>query len=1015
MIRMKKAITIQMLMILALVGTICHASLYGQEKKLTRIKGQVINESNQALPGIVVKSFIGKDRAVTDKDGNFELSVAVTQTDRLAINESDYELSVIPIVHSEDLKEPIILKKSKLLHPDKNILLPFKSLTGLRNVAAINSISGQQLAAYPTASFLDALAGLLPGVQVITASSVPGEEEESTYVSVRGEAATIYVDGVIRNPYDLTPEEVDQVQVIKDLSGRAALGIYGSGPVLWITTKKGTSFNREISVSAEYGMSTPTVLPEYLDAFNYATLYNEALVNDGLSAYYSPAELEAYKNNSDPVNYPNNDYVGQYVRSSAPYRRANINFSGGDERVNYFSMISYVGSEGLESTGEQYSSDRFKLRGNVNINFNDYIKMNVNLSGTYRNGRSPRNDLFTLIYLLPSNAHTTSYDGKLIISDNFPINIENEMVHGGFFQTTALGTQNNVNLILDLNEFVDGLTLNGAVSFDGYSKQTNGKYLSAELYRLVKSSTGADSTELVQTEVVQDELSYYSSRSSMNRRTVASMSFNYDRSFGKHSLLANASYYQGMFERNATDNYQPDKMQDVSFRANYLYNDKYSAQLDLVFSGSMRMPQGKRFSAYPTLGLGWVVSNESFLKESSVVDYLKLQGSFGMMGTNNFVLTNYSSLLSGYNTFYLYETLWQQSGSWRTGALGTFADATAPFTILQQGSDSYVVPKKQILNIGLQGVLFGQSLSFEVNYYRNRDYDLISNLSSSTPSIFGSGQFLPAGNYGDIVQYGVDGLINYRRELGDFRVNIGANFLYARGRYVLVDEPAGLEDYRKATGKDIDSYLMYQADGLFQNQDEINAASARQIWGDLKPGDIRYIDYNNDQLIDEKDQYRSGDHAPRLYYGLNVSVGYKGFNLAVTGQGLADGKVSVLNSYLTTTGSGQNYSKQMLNRWPVTNDLPRLTTTSQNNIKSSSFWLVNGTSFRLKNIELSYTLPAALSQNFNVGNCKLFVRGTNLLSSSEMKKLGMDAESSSAGIMSYPLYSTVTFGITCKF
>jgi len=1005
-IRMKNKIKIQWLMVLVLLGLFGSNMLYGQEKKLVKIKGQVINENSLPLSGIQVKSFIGKDLSVTDKDGNFELEVAVNQTDHLSLNEAGYEFTVVPVSTPIDFKEPVVLKKNKLIEKQTSVLLPFKTLENQRNVASVFTVSGEQLRAFPTASFLDALAGLLPGVSVTTYNSMPGYESGATQIAVRRETATVYIDGVIRDPYDLSPEEVEKVQVIRDFSGRAALGVYGSGPVIWITTRKGQSFNREVSFSAEYGMSTPTILPEYLGAYEYATLQNEALVNDGLSAYYSNEALNAYRDNTDPLNYPNLDYVAKYVSPSAPFRRANINFSGGDEKVNYFSMVSYVGSEGLEAVGERYKSDRFKLRGNVNINLNEFIRMNVNLSGTYRSGRGPVNNLFEIISALPSNAHAISYNDKLIVSNDFPVNIENEMLHKGFQQTSALGTQNNVNLFFDLNDYVEGLSASGSVSFDASSQLINGKSLSAELYRLVKAQSGADSTELVQTEVVQDDLSLFGS--TIQRKTVTSFTLNYDRVFGKHALATNASYYQGIFERNSTSNYQPDKMQDITLRGNYSYDEKYIAQFDLVFSGSMHMPKGKRFSAYPTLGLGWNISNESFMKDSKTIDYLKLTGSFGIMGTNNFSLY-------GYNSYYMYETLWEQGGYWRTGALGTFAEATIPFTILQQGSDNYSVPKKQILNIGLQGALLDHSLSFEVNYYRNRDFDLISTLSSATPSIFGSGQFLPVGNYGENVTYGLDGMVNYSKKWGDFSVNLGLNALYARGRYVVVDELAGLEEYRKVAGKDMDAYLMYQAEGLFKDNSEIAAATAKQIWGEVKPGDIRYTDYNNDQVIDEKDRFVSEYHTPRIYYGLNLTLAYKGISLYIAGQGNADGMDNILNEYMVSYSPKQNYSKQMLNRWPVTNQVPRLTTTSRNNTQYSTFWLVDGSSFRVKNVELAYTLPKSVSKHLTANECRFFVRGTNLFTVSEVTRLGMEIENKSAGINSYPLYSTLTFGVSCKF
>jgi TonB-linked SusC/RagA family outer membrane protein len=856
-----------------------------------------------------------------------------------------------------------------------------------------------------------------------TVTARPGQEEASAYI--RGEPANIYIDGIMRDPSDLTVYEVETVQVIKDFTGRAALGISGANPIIWITTKAGKSLKKEIMVTAEAGMSAPTVMPKYLDAYNYASLLNEALQNEGLSPLYTQEALDAYQSGSDPLVYPDINYYEKYVKSSSPFQRAAISFAGGDKQVNYFSMVDYVGSRGLESIGELARSDRFKIRGNVNLTLTDYIQMNINLSGTYGKSRFPNEgsgpDFFNMFNSVlsryPSNAHAMSYNDSMIISDDYPLNLENELVSSGYAEGLSLNTQNTATLLIDLNDLVQGLSLKATASFDVYNNLTNNKGGTGALYRLLEDR----SLEMIIEEEVDPGLTQ--GFNDFVKRTVGFGVLNWNRGFGQHDLAMMLSYYQGYEERRSfgQEEYQPLKMQDLSWRGDYTFNDKYIFQLDLSYSGSMKLPEGKRFNLYPAIGAAWIMSNESFLNNIDIVDYLKLYASFGVIGFDNFSL-------AGYNTYYLNQTLWENVGSWSTGIPGRTATGFNVYNVKQIGSDNFTLPKRSYFNLGTQGEMLSKKLAFEINWFYQKDYDLISQKASQTPSIFGGSVtipgtnyftgtgFLPAINWGAQMKWGFDGMLQYSGSAGDFRYGIGANGQYVRGKYLIVDEPVGLEEYRKQAGKAMDLYWLYVSEGLYQSQDEINNRGVRQSWGTVYPGDIRYADYNNDLIIDEKDVHTTGAHSPRIYYGVNLSLGYKNFGLVVLGQGRANGEIMLSNpNYFWINGTNQNYSELMLDRWPQSNDYPRLTTLSQNNYQSTDYWLSGGGYFRLKNIEFSYTLPKTISKNILMQNCKFFARGSNLMVLSGLNKYSIDPEYTWAGINDYPIFRTITFGVSCKF
>jgi len=1007
---MKNNILRKVLVISAMLALLFGSNAYGQAGEIpkTTVKGSVTDSHGQPLSGIVVKSFNTNLSTVTDALGNFEIDVTSGETDRLAVSHEGYMVKVIEVAPGITTVEPLVLDELRYISEGNMNELPYRELQSNRVVSAIATVTGDELMSYPAASLLEALSARIPGLTIEPGSTVPGHESFEAYI--RGTAATIYIDGIIRDITGLSASEVQEVQVIRDLSGRAVLGLSGSGPVIWITTRKGNSFNKEMKVTAEYGVSTPATMPKYLDSYNYATLLNEALENDGYEVWYTPADLSAYQNHSNLLTHPDVDYYGEYVAKASPFRRASISFEGGDRRVTYFSIFDYLGGAGLENAGEKVTNNRYKLRGNVAIKLNDFMNLSINIAASLNKQRFPnQNDgagvynMFDIISVYPSNAHPIYADTLLVRSDNFPVNLTNELAHSGFGDGMILNAQNNARLVIDLGSIAEGLTAFGNASFDVSNTIINSKGGTAALYRL----EGVTPVRVVDALVVPNmSLGNYD----VLKRTAGYAGLNYEREFGLSSLTADAVFYAALEEITSNDDwYQPSKVEDLSFRLNYGFDNRYVAQLDLVYSGSNRMPEGKRFSLYPTAGLAWIASNEEFLSGSTAVNYLKLYGSAGIMGVNDYYL-------QGYNPFYLHETLWTYSNSWRSGVASQYGEYADIYKLVQTGSDDFVLPKRRFINTGIQAQLFGKALDVEVNYFNEKNYDKISNKGASTPSIIGSPQFLPATNYGEDMRWGFDGLVQWNKRIGNFRYGIGGNALYIRGKYLVVDEPEALPDYQKQTGTEMDAFWLYEAEGLFQNEGEINSRGVTQSWGALQPGDIRYADLNGDDVVDELDVHVTDYHSPRFFYGINLSLGYRGFSIFALAQGEADGNVMLANDrYFRINGTGQNYSELMLDRFPVTNDYPRLTTVSPNNYQYSTFWVAKAAYLRLKNIEVSYTFPVTASRRLAMNNLRIFARGTNLAALSSLKKYSVDPEKIDAGITGYPLFRTITAGVSCKF
>lgn len=996
------------LMLFATIGIFCSPSLQAQEDQLATsiVKAKILDEGGKPIPQVLVKSFFANDKAITDLEGNFSIKVD-TRKDQLMIATVDYETNSIQVVDGGIDKKDIVLIRKGFMG-NRVTELPYQTLSNDRTVSSVYTVTGDELTSFPSSSFVEALSGRIPGLVITTYTNNPVQESVTAYL--RGEWAVFYIDGIQRDPSDLTVFEVETVQVIKDLSGRSALGLSGTSPVIWIKTKSGKKFQRELSVSAESGFNSATRLPDFVDSYTNAMLYNEALKNDGLQPYYSSTDLAKYKDGSDPLYHPNIDYYKRYVTQATPFRRANVNFRGGDDAINYFSLIDLMQSEGLEAIGENSKYSRFKLRGGVNIKLNDVIQFKINLSGTYGKSKYPNEgssaqqfNIFNYISRYPSNAHAISFQDKYIVSTEFPLNLDNELKNTGYANGVNLNSQNNVSLLLDLKSILKGLTFNGTAAFDLYNSVVTSKGGTAALYRLLPNEQLTE----VQQKVVQPNLARTGDY--FTRGTTTFMTLNYDRTFGLHQLTMSASYFNGITDYRGTGaNYQSDKRQDLSYRLNYAYDGKYVLQVDLPYSGTIKMPKGDRFNLYHSIGAGWVASKESFLSSSSVVDYLKFYGSFGVMGNSNFS--------TSYNPYYLYKTLWQANGSWTPGINGNVGESAVIYQIQQQGSSNFHLPQKQYLNLGVQSQLFKKALSLEANYFSEKDYDFISVKSSFTPSIFGTDGFLPVTNFGSVKKWGLEGAIQYENKIGDLKYSFGGNVLYSKSKNVEVDEPIALDAYRKRAGTYSDAIWLYESEGLYRSQQEITSRGVTQSWGSVQPGDIRYRDYNDDGVVDEKDVINTGKHAPRVFYGVNLRLKYKGLGLYVLGQGQADGHVYIGNSYFNVVGNNQNYSTLMLDRYNESNtdgSLPRMTTQSQNNTQGSTFWLRNAASFGIKNIELSFDMPKHLGSSLFFPDLTFYLRAKNVISFSELSKYGLEIQNPNAS--NYPVFRTVTFGVSCKF
>jgi len=564
-------------------------------------------------------------------------------------------------------------------------------------------------------------------------------------------------------------------------------------------------------------------------------------------------------------------------------------------------------------------------------------------------------------------------DNKYLLggTNQFQTNIYGELTRNGPRETNDRLVTLNTGLDFDLKSITPGLSASAYISFDMYSRfyadilNTYAVYntsivpsvLNPSIDSLVFSKIGTDAKVDMQT---LSDMTFY-------RRTGVYGKIDYRKMIGTdHALNINAVAYRDQY--TIESQFQDLKHLQFGIRANYMYQNKYIIELTGVESGSIKLYETQPWAFSPAASFGWVVSEESFLSENSLVNYLKAHANIALLQTDE-SLTNYwlaRDLYSSSSTFY-----------YNQGALSNVSRN------IVNGNSNVGFEKRLNFNIGFESMLLDYKLGIDASYFYYRTYDVITRRTNVLPIYYAS---LPYENYGKYQTQGAELGVNYNTKIGDLGIRAEVNFAYAVPKSITVDELNYEESYRKLSDKPTDAMFGYVADGLFADESEISS-SPYQTFGTVQPGDIKYKDLNDDDIIDERDQKMIGNSSARVQTGVNIKLNYRNFDLFVLGTGQLGDDNIYSSAYYWVYGD-RKYSDVVRNRWTpgtaATADYPRLTSLSNaNNFRSSTFWLYKNNWFNLGTAQLSYTFP----QNLGVlKGLRLYVRGDNLLTISKIKE-----------------------------
>ena len=836
----------------------------------------------------------------------------------------------------------------------------------------------------------------------------------------------VIIDGVKRPSNNVLPSEIKQVTFLK---GAQAVVLYGpkaaKGAIL-ITTKRGTVDGLQVQVNANTGFHVAKEFPEYLGSAEYMTLYNEARANDGLTPRYSQQDIYNHASGLNPYRYPNvNYYSDEYIRKVYNRSEATAEIQGGGQRAHFYTNINYYRSEDLLNFGNAKDNytDRFSVRGNVDLTLNKLIKCFANASATFYNNHKNKGDfwgeaasmrpnfpenaapLIPIDMVDPYASNALAILGKslnLLDGKYFPggtkanqTNAIADCYFGGKTNSVSRQFQFDAGLIYDLNKFVKGLSFKTQFAIDyaaSYDLSYDNKYA---VFIPTWSNYNSNDVIVGLTQQNDEIVSGHMVMSNSKYRQTISWNghFDYDHTFaGKHHVTG--MLLGNMYTTTSSGTYHRYTNCNLGLLGSYDYMGRYFAEVALAGVHSSRLAEGNRDAISPSFTLGWNIAKESFMKDS-FVDDLMLSASYSDLNED-------IDVYMGDQYYYLYEAQWKTSGGGFSWNEGNHSDIT--YSTIGSNPALDFIHRKEY-SVSLRGSFFNRLISADLTFF-NSDMDgfIIQN-PSMFPSHLSGGingsSFKPAINNNIQNRKGIDFSVTAQKQLGKVHATLGVVGSYVKTKYKKYDEIVEWDNLR-VEGHAIDAIRGYNCLGFytyddFDKNEETGKLTLKsdlptpKIGGTIQPGDLKFEDVNGDHVLDTNDLVDLGTWSSPLHLGFNLTLKYKNFTLFMLGNGQFGGKTVNNGSYYYMSGENK-YSVNARGRWtPETADVathPRLTTlSSANNAAASTFWLISTDRFNLRKLQITYDFPQEVLKSKYVKALSIYLSGNDLLTISKHRKI----------------------------
>lgn len=1008
--------TIIILAFLSAMVCFLPGTAWAQKKKLIDIESVV--KDAQGNPVANVEIFSNNAFARSDASGRFALSVE--PGNNVIVEAVGYETQVLTPDEIRNMNS-IALQPVEFKYGSEALInLAFRKAHEGDVVGAVSKVKTNEIKEYDNSIWAsDVLNGRTLGM--LGSNNIRGLGININVADLTGSGlnsgnALFIVDGLPRDIESLRLSEIESITVLKDVNASVLYGSAAVNGVVLITTKRGEAYKKVADITANYGISTPRALPKYLNSADYMTYYNKAKESDGLEPAYPDSVIQKYRS-GNKYRYPDVDYYSsEYLNKYKSYFDLMGEFGGGNDVAKYYSNIGWYSAGSIIDFGDASTARNnvFNVRGNVDLRINNWIKTSIDGSSIFGNNRSQRgsywaaandNRPYEFAPLLPFDlidpenpllkARKNEVDGQYILGGNstFITNAIADAYAGGVYERVSRKFSFNNRVDFDLKNLTEGLSFHTNISFDYYTRFDQTVANEYSVYEpFWDASDKIDS--LVQHGKDARPGTQSVGNTFFHRRFGFYGLFSYDRTFDDlHHFTGSLTGYGSNFKEEG--NFQGVVHSHAGMQVTYAYDRKYMVDFSSAYVNSVKLGEGQRGGFSPTLALGWKISGEDFLSSSAVVDYLKLKVSAGILNSD-FPIGNFFYYDNRYGTSGSYA--WNEGVRSRSGVMSSWSD--------NPGLD---FAQRKEINLGLIGLFFDKSFGLDVNLFYDVYDGLVTRPSSTYPGFWGD--FIPYENFGINTYKGIEAGVHYDRTFGDWNIFAAVNALYVTSKQTKVDE-LWAYDYQFRKGQPVDATFGLEATGLFQDQAEIDN-SPRQLFGTVRPGDIKYKDQNGDNVIDSNDEvYLRRWQAP-FSGGAQLKVSYKNLTLYMLGEGRMGSDTFRESDYYWIDGN-EKYSEIVKDAWtPQTKGTathPRISTvTNNNNHRRSSFWLYNNDYFSITDVQLTYHMPSNFARYVRLKNLKLFI------DASDVYQIAPNREIRDLRTGNEPYYRTFSVGLKADF
>ena len=999
-----------------------------QSEKGITINGTVRDMQQEPLIGVSVMIQGTSTGAITDVDGRYIITVPNKES-VLEFSYLGFETVAITVRNQININVNMRETTNSL---DESVVVAYGQQKRASIVGSITSVSPTALQQGTTRAVSNNLAGQLAGVIAVQRSGEPGYDGSSFWIrgissfQGTGRDPLVLVDGIERSLDDLSAAEIESFSVLKDAAASAVYGVRGANGVILVNTKKGYLGRPKVNFHMEQSFTQPVQLPDYIGSYEYLSLMNELTTAAGNAPLYSEEAMEGYRTGSDPDLYPNVNWLDAISKDYASNTRGDLTITGGSDILRYALVASYYGENGIFDKDPRKDwgglhLNKYNVRSNVDINVTKTTIVGISIGGYLQEIRGlaiGTDDIFNRAFETPPYVHPTQYSSGEDVRVEQRNNPWAEATQHGYSNSTSSKIESLFSVEQRLDFITKGLKAKALFSFDRYSRSYVNRSRTPIYYSPATSRDENGNLILGNPGNGQEFLDTSNGADWGNKATYFEANVSYDRTFGKHAV-------NGLFLYNQRDyndgSVVPFRRMGIAGRASYTYDNRYVAEFNFGYNGSENFTKGNRFGFFPSVAVGWLVSEEPYMQSiKKTLSLLKFRASWGLTGNDQ---------LSG-RRFAFLSTI-DTDGSYQWGYDASL-NRSARFEG-EIGVTDLTWETVEKINVGMELGLWN-AFNLQVDWFKEMRRDIFMQ-RQNIPTAAGFRK-TPWANFGKVNNTGVDLSLSFNKDINkDLYIGFRGTFTYAHNTIIEQDEPLGIRGTnRERTGHSVDELFGLKAIGLFTAEDFVTNNAGELVLRDdipahtfstVRPGDIRYEDVNGDGVVNSLDEVSMGGTVnPEIVYGFGGNLRWKNLDFSFFFQG--NGRThrfigGPAANFLPGASQGAmgNILSNYNDRWTEDNPsqdvfYPRLSWgPNSNNSQNSSWWYKDMSMLRLKDVEIGYSLPHRWMDKIRLESIRIYLKGSNLARFSSFKLWDPELDTQTGA--KYPLMRSVSIGFDINF